>query len=103
MVYPPALCAQELADLAITIPTILLIGAVVFATDAFDNEDSAGSCPLSSAGFDYSINGNISRYTGERSYHVRGQEYYDETILSRRDGDRWLCSEEDAGWRRARN
>lgn len=96
VVYSPALCAQELADLAITIPTILLGGAVVSATAAFDNEDSVGSGLLSSAGFDCPIKGNITRYTGERIYHVRGQQYYDETIMSQRHGERWFCSGEDA-------
>ncbi len=94
--YSPTLGAREFADLAITIPTILLVGAVVFATAAFDNEDSVGSRLLSSAGFDCSIKGNIIRYTGESIYHVRGQEYYDETIISRRHGERWFCSGEDA-------
>jgi hypothetical protein len=97
-----ALCAQEFADLVITILTILLVGAVVFATAAFDNEDSVGSRLLASAGFDCSIEGKTSRYTGERIYNVRGQEYYDETIISQRHGERWFCNEEDAreaGWR----
>jgi hypothetical protein len=51
------------------------------------------------------IKGNISIDTGERIYHVKGQEYYDETVIRYEHGERWFCSEQDAraaGWRRAR-
>jgi len=50
------------------------------------------------------IKGNISQ-TGERIYHVPGQQYYDRTRIEPSKGERWFCSEEDAlaaGWRRAR-
>jgi hypothetical protein len=51
------------------------------------------------------IKGNVSINTGERIYHVRGQEHYDETIISPQYGERWFCSESEAhaaGWRKAR-
>jgi hypothetical protein len=51
------------------------------------------------------IKGNVSQNTGERIYHVPGQEYYDVTVISERYGERWFCSEAEArqaGWRRAR-
>jgi hypothetical protein len=51
------------------------------------------------------IKGNISRYSGERIYHMPGDTYYDETIINLAAGDRWFCSEDEAkaaGWRRAR-
>ncbi|KJS10056.1 MAG: hypothetical protein VR78_14960 [Hoeflea sp. BRH_c9] len=51
------------------------------------------------------IKGNISINTGERIYHVPGQEYYDPTRISPEYGERWFCSEADAraaGWRKAR-
>jgi uncharacterized 2Fe-2S/4Fe-4S cluster protein (DUF4445 family) len=51
------------------------------------------------------IKGNISINTGERIYHVPGQEHYDETIISPQHGERWFCTETEAraaGWRRAR-
>lgn len=51
------------------------------------------------------IKGNISLNTGERIYHVPGQEYYTRTRISLLKGERWFCSEEEAraaGWRRAR-
>jgi hypothetical protein len=50
------------------------------------------------------IKGNISIGSGAKIYHVRGQTYYDETIIRPRYGERWFCSEEEAqmaGWRRA--
>lgn len=52
------------------------------------------------------IKGNISQNTGERIYHVPGQEYYSQTRVSYLDGEQWFCSEEgarEAGWRRAYN
>ncbi|TCU15781.1 hypothetical protein [Rhizobium sullae] len=50
------------------------------------------------------IKGNISHNTGQRIYHLPGQEYYDETRINYFDGERWFCSEEaarEAGWRKA--
>jgi hypothetical protein len=50
------------------------------------------------------IKGNISINSGEKIYHVKGQEYYEPTVISYRYGERWFCSEEEAraaGWRRA--
>lgn len=51
------------------------------------------------------IKGNISIDTGERIYHVPGQEHYSETKISPQYGERWFCSEAEAraaGWRNAR-
>jgi hypothetical protein len=56
----------------------------------------AGSCD---------IKGNISINTGERIYHVPGQEHYWETKISPQYGEQWFCSEAEAlaaGWRKAR-
>jgi len=53
---------------------------------------------------DCRIKGNIS-LKGERIYHVPGQEYYDETEIRTRSGERWFCSEAEAlaaGWRRSK-
>lgn len=50
------------------------------------------------------IKGNISINSGERIYHVKGQEFYRATKISPQYGERWFCSEEDArtaGWRKA--
>lgn len=50
------------------------------------------------------VKGNITRNTGEKIYHVPGQEYYTQTRVSLMNGERWFCSEQtarDAGWRKA--
>ena len=52
-----------------------------------------------------SIKGNISLNSGEKIYHVVGQTFYDDTIISPDKGERWFCSEEEAvaaGWRKSR-
>ncbi|MBP2236147.1 hypothetical protein J2Z31_002661 [Sinorhizobium kostiense] len=52
------------------------------------------------------IKGNISQNSGERIYHLPGQEYYSQTRVSYLHGERWFCSEEaarEAGWRKAYN
>ncbi len=51
------------------------------------------------------IKGNIGPNTGEKIYHVPGQEYYDRTRIDRRKGERMFCSEAEArkaGWRKSR-
>ncbi|TAA53916.1 hypothetical protein [Shinella sp. JR1-6] len=50
------------------------------------------------------IKGNISINSGERIYHVSGQQDYLATKISPQYGEQWFCSEEDAraaGWRKA--
>lgn len=52
------------------------------------------------------IKGNISINSGERIFHVPGQEDYAATIIRTRYGERWFCTEDEAleaGWRKARN
>jgi hypothetical protein len=51
------------------------------------------------------IKGDVSQNTGERIYHLPGQQYYDATRIDRFRGERWFCSEAEAaaaGWRRAK-
>ena len=51
------------------------------------------------------IKGNISYNTGEHIYHVPGQQYYYQTVISRDKGERWFCSEDEArkaGWRKSK-
>lgn len=51
------------------------------------------------------IKGNISYNTGERIYHVPGQEFYESTVINESYGERWFCSEGEAraaGWRKSR-
>jgi hypothetical protein len=50
------------------------------------------------------IKGNISS-SGEKIYHVPGQRYYDETVISPNKGERYFCSAAEAqaaGWRAAK-
>ncbi len=56
-------------------------------------------------GTDCRIKGNISPNTGEKIFHVPGQEHYTETRISPGKGERWFCSEAEArqaGWRKAK-
>jgi len=51
------------------------------------------------------IKGNISINTGEKIYHLPGQEYYEETKISPEYGERWFCTEAEAianGWRKSK-
>ncbi|ESY72619.1 succinoglycan biosynthesis protein exoI [Mesorhizobium sp. LNHC252B00] len=51
------------------------------------------------------IKGNISINSGQRIYHMPGQEFYSRTIIRPEFGERWFCSEAEAqaaGWRRAK-
>lgn len=53
---------------------------------------------------DCNIKGNISS-SGEKIYHVPGQKYYNQTVISESKGERWFCSEEEAkeaGWRKSK-
>ncbi|MBB3646688.1 hypothetical protein FHX14_002885 [Rhizobium sp. BK619] len=60
--------------------------------------------PIAGLAAGCNIKGNISIGSGERIYHLAGQEYYNETRISPQYGERWFCSEAEAraaGWRRA--
>lgn len=50
------------------------------------------------------IKGNIAS-SGEKIYHVPGQQHYDETVVTTSKGERWFCTETEAveaGWRRSK-
>jgi micrococcal nuclease len=50
------------------------------------------------------IKGNISS-SGEKIYHVPGQQYYDSTVIDESKGERWFCTEleaQAAGWRKSK-
>ncbi|KKS14312.1 hypothetical protein A2617_03910 [Candidatus Daviesbacteria bacterium RIFOXYD1_FULL_41_10] len=50
------------------------------------------------------IKGNISS-SGEKIYHMPGQQYYTKTKIDEGAGERWFCSEEEAissGWRKSK-
>ncbi|MGN6142414.1 MAG: sunset domain-containing protein [Mesorhizobium sp.] len=85
------------------IPIVLLAagGLGYFGADLLQ----AASPAAKLLGIGCDIKGNISINTGARIYHVPGQKFYDETVISPRYGERWFCSEAEArsaGWRKAR-
>ncbi len=54
--------------------------------------------------FECPIKGNISYNTGEKIYHVPGDEFYGDAKINEDVGERWFCSEQEAveaGWRKA--
>jgi endonuclease YncB( thermonuclease family) len=74
------------------------------ASEPIPSTSTSSSGLLGFLGVGCNIKGNISVNTGERIYHVPGQEYYEQTVISSWKGERWFCSEEEAraaGWRRA--
>jgi micrococcal nuclease len=51
------------------------------------------------------IKANISS-SGERIYHVPGQQFYNQTQIDEASGERWFCTEQqamDAGWRKSKS
>jgi hypothetical protein len=71
--------------------------------DSFSGDGCSNGCTYHKPGCD--IKGNISYNTGERIYHVPGQEYYDKTKISPEYGERWFCTEQEAianGWRKSK-
>ena len=78
------------------------------ASDSQNNNDSANANAPANVINDNQqncdIKGNIN-YSGEKIYHVPGQEYYNETKIDVERGERWFCSEEEAqaaGWRKSK-
>jgi len=54
---------------------------------------------------DCTIKGNLSFRTGERIYHLPGQQYYGKTVIDPAAGERWFCTEAEAranGWRKSK-
>ncbi|MEX0621581.1 MAG: thermonuclease family protein [Candidatus Woykebacteria bacterium] len=50
------------------------------------------------------IKGNIGG-SGEKIYHLPGQRYYNQTVISEDKGERWFCTEsaaQAAGWRKSK-
>jgi hypothetical protein len=73
--------------------------------DPYENNNST-TCPNGCTTHisDCDIKGNISFDTGEKIYHVPGQEYYASTTIDSAYGERWFCTEAEAranGWRRS--
>jgi uncharacterized protein YraI len=86
-------------------PYDLMQTDVSYGTPAPSGAGGSSSCPNGCmaplSGCD--IKGNISFDTGEKIYHVPGDEYYAETVISPDYGERWFCTGAEAetnGWRR---
>ena len=78
-------------------------GSVWFVANPPDM-GAATSVSMVSSGI-CNIKGNVSINSGERIYHVPGQEFYTQTNIDPQYGERWFCSEVEAraaGWRKAR-
>lgn len=77
-------------------------GMFVFMTP--DKGASMASMALASFGQNCNIKGNVSINSGERIYHLPGQEFYAATTIRPEYGERWFCSEAEArsaGWRKS--
>jgi hypothetical protein len=51
------------------------------------------------------IKGNVSPKTGERIYHLPGQQFYGRTDITPGKDEAWFCTEEEAranGWRKSK-
>lgn len=72
-------------------------------SDSSTDDRCPNGCASHKTGCD--IKGNISINTGEKIYHLPGQEYYEETKISPQYGERWFCTEAEAlsnGWRKSK-
>ncbi|MBR5046179.1 thermonuclease family protein [Candidatus Saccharibacteria bacterium] len=74
-------------------------------TGSINNNDISPSMTQSTQNqSDCNIKGNIS-WSGEKIYHMPGQQYYESTIIDTAYGERWFCSEaeaQSAGWRKSK-
>jgi len=51
------------------------------------------------------IKGNVSFDSGEKIYHLPNQEFYSNTVINTKYGERWFCTEAEAianGWRKSK-
>ena len=86
------------------VPMLMLLGGAAgtgYFSDGFSFSGLAAALPGSGC----EIKGNVSIESGERIYHVPGQEYYSETNIAAEWGERWFCSEAEArnaGWRKSK-
>ena len=81
----------------------LSISKTVYALSLICLLQLTGGCSFHPPGCD--IKGNISLTTGEKIYHMPGDEFYDSTVINLRKGERWFCTEDEAianGWRKSR-
>ncbi|MBZ9657250.1 sunset domain-containing protein [Phyllobacterium lublinensis] len=83
-----------------------LLGAGLLLAVGYSIEGSKSPvAPLMAMATGCDIKGNVSIETGERIYHVPGQKFYPQTVISPQYGERWFCSESEArqaGWRKSK-
>ena len=85
---------------------VILSSAAAFAAPTTISMIASNAIPALTQAASCNIKGNVSINTGERIYHMPGQEDYLSTKISPRYGERWFCTEGEAraaGWRKARN
>lgn len=87
---------------------IAVMAAIGFGAVLALNDNGAFSTRVAlsgpTAGAHCNIKGNVSINSGERIYHVPGQQDYAATIIRPEYGERWFCTEDQAraaGWRKA--
>ena len=76
---------------------LIIVFVMLFLSGCSEKGTSLG------IGKDCSIKGNISYNTGEKIYHLPGDEFYNETNINTSAGEAWFCSEAEAeaeGFRR---
>jgi len=113
--FGPGVIAWIWAELVEDAPEALPVAPVSAVSDlnegnyltesATQAPDCAGGCTTYPTWCDPAIKGNVSYETGEKIYHVPGQEYYGATVINPGYGERWFCTEDEAqgaGWRKAR-
>jgi len=92
-------------DLVLMVAGVVIGFAGVFVFTMPDRGSSMLSTALAGLGQNCPIKGNVSISSGERIYHLPGQEYYASTTIRPEHGERWFCSEAEAraaGWRKSR-
>ena len=88
----------------LTMPAAMLavgMAGTIYAFGGVPFDGLAAALPGSGC----TIKGNISIISGERIYHVPGQDYYVQTRIAPEWGERWFCSEAEAqrdGWRKSK-
>ena len=83
-------------------PGVVLGFIAIVVTGWYSGGDLFASLTATARGCD--IKGNISINSGEKIFHVPGQEDYAGTRISPQYGERWFCTEAEAraaGWRKA--
>jgi hypothetical protein len=102
MIYRQGVRQQQQRSALSAAPGLLAAALAVGAAGGITVSDLLGLWNGSGGG-SCNIKGNVS-ITGERIFHVPGQEYYSQTRISPAYGERWFCSELDAwaaGWRKS--